>query len=121
MFSVAYNNLSRPTPDQKTKFGTFDESSCKGNPLLYEVPLQISYTKIESPSVLINVSSDDRENNSLIDMSVFYWNFVVTYVAVLTGIAVVLHINPCWRWAWFYFIEVCITGLLLLLCFGQLL
>ncbi|GKV44345.1 hypothetical protein SLEP1_g51539 [Rubroshorea leprosula] len=76
VFSIAHNNLSGSTPDQKAQFGTFDKSSYEGNPFLCGAPLLINCTKIESPSVLINVSDYDRENNGLINMNVFYWSFV---------------------------------------------
>ncbi|GLT31600.1 hypothetical protein SLA2020_063290 [Shorea laevis] len=109
VFFVADNNLSGPILDQKAQFGTFDESNYEGNPFLCGAPPQINCTKIESSSVT-NVSNYDRENNDFIDMTIFYWSFVVAYVAILMAIAVVLHINPYWRQKWFYFIEVCITS-----------
>ncbi|XP_057459464.1 cuscuta receptor 1-like isoform X2 [Actinidia eriantha] len=107
-FSVAHNNLSGRTPDQKGQFGTFNESSYEGNPLLCGPPLQNNCNKIEIQSPKPNASSQEVVEDGFIDMGAFYGSFVVSYVTVLLGILVVLYINPRWRRAWFYLIEVCI-------------
>ena len=105
-FSVANNNLSGKAPEMVAQFSTFNKSSYEGNPLLCGPPLLNSCTKEVPPSPPPGPSTDEKEESSvIIDAQVFCVSFVVTYIMVLLGIAVVLYINPDWRRAWFYFIE----------------
>ncbi|XP_011039078.1 PREDICTED: probable LRR receptor-like serine/threonine-protein kinase At1g34110 [Populus euphratica] len=106
VFNVSYNNLSGRTPEMKYQFGTFDESSYKGNPLLCGPPLQKSCDKTESPSA--RVPNDFNGDVGFIDMYSFYASFGVCYIIAVLTIAAVLCINPHWRRRWFYFIEECI-------------
>jgi Leucine-rich repeat (LRR) protein len=106
VFNVSYNNLSGRTPEMKNQFGTFDESSYKGNPLLCGPPLQNSCDKTESPSA--RVPNDFNGDGGFIDMYSFYASFGVCYIIAVLTIAAVLCINPHWRRRWFYFIEECI-------------
>ncbi|XP_034896389.2 cuscuta receptor 1 isoform X2 [Populus alba] len=106
IFNVSYNNLSGRTPEMKNQFGTFDESSYKGNPLLCGPPLQNSCDKTESPSA--RVPNDFNGDGGFIDMYSFYVSFGVCYIIAVLTIAAVLCINSHWRRRWFYFIEECI-------------
>ncbi|KAI5587102.1 hypothetical protein BDE02_05G009100 [Populus trichocarpa] len=106
VFNVSYNNLSGRTPEMKNQFGTFDESSYKGNPLLCGPPLQDSCDKTESPSA--RVPNDFNGDGGFIDMDTFYASFGACYITVVLTITAVLCINPHWRRRWFYFIEECI-------------
>ncbi|KAA8526349.1 hypothetical protein F0562_008448 [Nyssa sinensis] len=110
VFSVAHNNLSGALPEMKAQFGTFEETSYEGNPLLCGPPLHKSCTKNRATSPMQNVSNGQVEEDGFVDMDAFYITFVVSYIIVLLGIAIVLYINPYWRQAWFYFIEVYITS-----------
>ncbi|XP_011010638.1 PREDICTED: LRR receptor-like serine/threonine-protein kinase GSO1 [Populus euphratica] len=106
VFNVSYNNLSGRTPEMKNQFGTFDESSYKGNPLLCGPPLQNRCDKTESPSA--RVPNDFNGDGGFIDMYSFYASFGVCYIIAVLTIAAVLCINPHRRRRWFYFIEECI-------------
>ncbi|XVE63563.1 hypothetical protein DITRI_Ditri07aG0030500 [Diplodiscus trichospermus] len=108
VFNVSYNNLSGSIP-YKAQFGTFDESSYKGNIFLCGPPLHENCTKSDSSSTVRTNASDGEKEGGLVDKYVFYVSFFVSYGIVLMGIAMVLYINPYWRQAWFYFIEHCIT------------
>ncbi|XWS73009.1 hypothetical protein CRYUN_Cryun02cG0089100 [Craigia yunnanensis] len=105
-FSVAYNNLSGRTPARTAQFATFEETSYLGNRFLCGTPLPNNCSTDGPPSPMPKASID----NGSIDMNVFYASFVVSYVMVLLCIASVLYINPYWRRAWFYHIEVGITS-----------
>jgi hypothetical protein len=110
VFCVAFNNLSGKTPELKDQFGTFDESNCEGNPFLCGPPLRSNCGEIESePSTpMPDDSNGEREDDGPIDTNIFYISFGISYIIVVLVIVAVLCINPYWRRAWFYLIEVCV-------------
>ncbi|XP_059655898.1 cuscuta receptor 1-like isoform X2 [Cornus florida] len=102
VFSVSHNNLSGTTPEWKAQFGTFEESSYEGNPLLCGPPLRNSCNKTGSPLTLPHHS---LEEEGFMDMEVFYVTFMVSFIIAFLGVVAVLCINPYWRRAWFRIVE----------------
>jgi len=109
VFSVAHNNLSGKTPARVAQFATFEESCYKDNPFLCGEPLPKICGAAMPPSPT-PTSTNNEDNGGFMDMEVFYVTFWVAYIMVLLVIGTVLYINPYWRRAWFYFIEVSINN-----------
>ncbi|XP_027338053.1 receptor-like protein 15 [Abrus precatorius] len=111
IFSVAHNNLSGETPERKGQFITFDERSYEGNPFLCGPPLPKScYPNEQPPVILPNDSSVDGDKGGLVDRYVFCISFGASYASILLVIAMTLYMNPYWRQAWFYCMELVITN-----------
>ncbi|KAJ4839811.1 hypothetical protein Tsubulata_027066, partial [Turnera subulata] len=109
VFSVVYNNLSGKAPEMKGQFGTFDQTSYEGNPLLCGPLLEKKcFQEAQLPSGP-GGSIHSQESDGFMDMEGFYISFGLSYTTVVVTIAAVLCINPHWRHAWFYFIEMFIT------------
>ncbi|KAH0641862.1 hypothetical protein KY290_033482 [Solanum tuberosum] len=104
VFNVSFNNLSGAVPDFKAQFATFDKSSYEGNPFLCGDPLD---NKCGMSPKLSNTSkvNGDEESSELEDMECFYIGFVVSYGAILLGLATALCFNCHWRTPWFRMIE----------------
>ncbi|KAK0572102.1 hypothetical protein LWI29_026138 [Acer saccharum] len=109
-FSVAYNNLSGKTPERKDQFGTFEESSYRGNHLLCGLPLPKSCDANGSPSLVPKASTDIKEDSNFMDMDIFYISFTASYIVVVLAIAIILYVNPYWRRTWFYLVETWMTS-----------
>ena len=103
---MANINLSGLTLYRNVQYETFEESSYEGNPLL-SGPQHNNSNEIGLQSLMPNVSNNMAEEDGFIDMGAFYGGALWAYKTVLLGILVVLCINPRWRLAWFYLIEVC--------------
>ena len=110
-FSVAHNNLSGKTPTRVAQFATFEESCYKENPFLCGEPLPKICGVVMPPSPTPSSTNKNNEDNSgFVDMEVFYVTFGVAYIMVLLVMGAVFYINPYWRQAWFYFIEVSLNN-----------
>ncbi|KAL3360793.1 hypothetical protein AABB24_013977 [Solanum stoloniferum] len=104
VFSVAYNNLSGAVPDFKAQFGTFNKSTYEGNPFLCGYPLDNKCGKSPKLSNTSKINGSE-ESSDMEDIECFYIGFVVSFGAILLGLATALYFNPHWRKAWFMMIE----------------
>ncbi|KAF2317539.1 hypothetical protein GH714_024181 [Hevea brasiliensis] len=112
VFSVAHNNLSGKTPEMVAQFATFENSSYEGNPFLCGPPLSKScFSSTLMPRVSEEDKKDHKKDGGFMDMEAFYVSFLTSYAIVLLTIAAVLYVNPYWRRAWFYMIELSLTNL----------
>ncbi|PIN02678.1 Leucine-rich repeat protein [Handroanthus impetiginosus] len=90
VFSVAYNNLSGSIPDRKAQFGTLEENSYTGNPLLCGPPLQRSCTRSkQSPSPSMPPRSEEKESFHY----EFGLSFLISYLAAFLGVVSFLYIE----------------------------
>ncbi|KAJ0075460.1 hypothetical protein Patl1_35218 [Pistacia atlantica] len=102
VFSVAYNNLSRSIPNQ-AQFGSFNESAYEGNSYLCGQLINKSCTNAPIPPPLASIEEEDDNG---VDMVVFRWNFVGSYVTTIMGLIMILWTNLYWHRLWFYFIDI---------------
>ncbi|KAL5749069.1 hypothetical protein ACOSP7_023672 [Xanthoceras sorbifolium] len=105
-FNVSFNNLSGPVPD-KEQFGTFDESSYRGNSGLCGPQIKRSCNS-EPMAPPATSSGAGEEDESAIDRVSFYWSFFASWVTTILTLVLVIWLNSYWRRQWFYFIDECI-------------
>ncbi|MBA0786823.1 hypothetical protein Gotri_026793, partial [Gossypium trilobum] len=108
-FNVSYNNLSGKTPERIGQLGAFVESSYVGNPFLCGSLVGKNCSPVETP-LKPKALVGNKEDHGFIDMDAFYASFFACYMVVLLCITVVLYINPYWRHAWFYYIQMVIDS-----------
>ncbi|KAG4143531.1 hypothetical protein ERO13_D06G194500v2 [Gossypium hirsutum] len=102
--SLSHNSLTGPTPERIGQLGAFDESNYVGNPFLCGSLVGKNCSPVETP-LTPKALVGNKEDHGFIDMDAFYASFFACYVVVLLCITAVLYINPYWRQAWFYYIQ----------------
>ncbi|TYJ31540.1 hypothetical protein E1A91_A06G206000v1, partial [Gossypium mustelinum] len=107
--NLSHNSLTGPTPERIGQLGAFDESNYIGNPFLCGSLVGKNCSPVETP-LIPKASAGNKEDHGFIDMDAFYASFFACYVMVLLCIAAMLYINPYWRQAWFYYIQMAIDS-----------
>ncbi|KAL5789333.1 hypothetical protein ACOSQ2_004221 [Xanthoceras sorbifolium] len=106
-FIITFNNLSGPVPNQG-QFGTFDESSYRGNLDLCGSQIKRSCSSEPTTPPASPSDVEEEENECAIDMVSFYCSFFASSITTILGLVLILWLNLDWRRQWFYFIDECI-------------
>jgi len=73
------------------------------NPFLCGPPLQKSCHP--TPTTILDNVDIDKVNDMLVEIYIFCVSFGLSYTLALFTIAETLYINPYWKQAWFYYME----------------
>ncbi|KAL9860406.1 Receptor-like protein 9b [Arabidopsis thaliana] len=107
VFNVSYNNLSGSIPSHG-KFSTLDETNFIGNLLLCGSAINRS---CDDNSTTEFLESDDQsgDEETTIDMEIFYWSLAATYGVTWITFIVFLCFDSPWRRVWFHFVDAFIS------------
>ena len=100
---LSCNKLKGNIPFQLGNLTRIQSLNLSHNDLTGRIPTGPLLPKSCNPLPVI--LPNDEDSDSLVDMFVFYVSFVVSYTSTLLVTAAALYINPYWRQAWFYYIE----------------
>ncbi|KAG7567725.1 Leucine-rich repeat [Arabidopsis thaliana x Arabidopsis arenosa] len=108
VFDVSYNNLSGLIP-QGRQFNTFNKESYLGNHLLCGPPTNRSCDAKKRSDEADNGRQED-EDESAVNMLIFYFSTASTYVTVLVGILILMCFDCSWRRAWLCIVDAFIAS-----------
>ncbi|ESQ29608.1 hypothetical protein EUTSA_v10023329mg [Eutrema salsugineum] len=104
VFNVSYNNLSGSIPSQG-KFSTLDETNYIANPLLCGPAINTSCDDSKSTIGFFEPDSQNEDEDTTVDMEIFYWSLAATYGVTLMTFIVFLCFDSPWRRAWFCLVD----------------
>ncbi|XP_020890783.1 LOW QUALITY PROTEIN: probable inactive leucine-rich repeat receptor kinase XIAO [Arabidopsis lyrata subsp. lyrata] len=103
VFNVSYNNLSGSIPSQG-KFSTLDETNYIGNTLLCGSDINRSCDD-NSTTGFFGSDAQSEDEETTIDMDIFYWSLAATYGVKWITFIVFLCFDSPWRQEWLRLVE----------------